>query len=117
MKFLDEDEELNPILSVVNLVDVFLVLIAALLISIASNPLNPFDSENVTVVKNAGKPDMEIIIKEGKKITQYKSSGEIGNGKGARAGVAYKMKDGSIVYVPDDPDKNENKKGEKKSAK
>jgi len=116
MKFLDEDEELNPILSVVNLVDVFLVLIAALLISIASNPLNPFDSENVTVVKNAGKPDMEIIIKEGKKITQYKSSGEIGNGKGARAGVAYKMKDGSIVYVPDGSDKNTDTKGEKKSA-
>lgn len=116
MKFLDEDEELNPILSVVNLVDVFLVIIAALLISIASNPLNPFDSENVTVVKNAGKPNMEIIIKEGKKITQYKSSGEIGSGKGARAGVAYKMKDGSIVYVPDDSAKKDDKEGDEKSA-
>ena len=101
MKFLDEDEELNPILSVVNLVDVFLVLIAALVISIAINPLNPFDSKNVTIVKNAGEPNMEITIKEGKKITQYKSSGQIGNGKGARAGVAYKMDDGSIIYIPD----------------
>lgn len=111
MKFLDEDEELNPILSVVNIVDVFLVLIAALLISIASNPLNPYDSENVTVVKNVGTPEMEMIIKEGKKITQYKSSGEIGQGKGARAGVAYKMDDGSIIYVPDES-ANENKGNE-----
>lgn len=105
MKFLDEDEELNPILSVVNLVDVFLVVIAALLISIASNPLNPFNNDTTTVIKNAGKPNMEITIKDGEKITQYKSSGEIGNGKGMRAGVAYQMKDGSIIYVPDDKDK------------
>ena len=102
MKFLDEDEELNPILSVVNLVDVFLVVIAALLISIASNPLNPFNSDTTTVIKNAGKPNMEIIIKNGEQITQYKSTGEIGNGKGMRAGVAYQMADGSIIYVPDE---------------
>lgn len=102
MKFLNEDEELNPIISAVNLVDVFLVIIAALLIAIAQNPLNTFSAENVTVIKNAGKPNMEVIVKEGKEITQYKSNGEIGSGEGTKAGVAYKMADGSMVYVPDD---------------
>lgn len=102
MRFLDEDEELNPILSTVNLVDVFLVLIAALLISMAQNPLNPLTADKVTVIKNEGQENMEIIVKDGEKITQYKSSGKIGSGKGARAGVAYRMEDGSIVYVPDD---------------
>ena len=102
MRFLDEDEELNPILSSVNLIDVFLVLIAALLIAIAQNPLNTFSAENVTVVKNAGKPNMEIIVKEGKEIKHYKSSGNIGSGQGARAGIAYKMADGSMIYVPED---------------
>ncbi len=101
MKFLDEDEELNPILSAVNLVDVFLVVIAALLISIAQNPLSPFTAENVTVIKNEGKENMEIIVKEGETITQYKSNGDIGSGEGARAGVAYRMPDGSLIYVPD----------------
>jgi len=101
MKFLNEDEELNPIISAVNLVDVFLVIIAALLIAIAQNPLNTFSSENVTVIKNAGKPNMEVIVKEGKEIKQYKSNGEIGSGEGVKAGVAYKMADGSMVYVPD----------------
>ncbi|AMX02390.1 DUF2149 domain-containing protein [Microbulbifer thermotolerans] len=106
MRFLEEDEELNPILSAVNLIDVFLVIIAALLIAIAQNPLNIFSSEKVTVIKNAGEPEMEVIVKDGKEIKQYKSTGEIGSGEGTRAGVAYQMADGSLVYVPEN-----NKKG------
>lgn len=102
MRFLDEDEELNPILSAVNLVDVFLVIIAALLIALAQNPLSTFSSDDVTVIKNAGKPNMEIIVKKGKEIKQYKSTGEVGSGEGLRAGVAYTMADGSFVYVPED---------------
>ncbi|GAA5314948.1 MAG: DUF2149 domain-containing protein [Candidatus Pelagadaptatus aseana] len=101
MKLLDEDEGINPALSVVNLVDVFLVLVAALLIAIAQNPMNPFLEENVTIIKNAGEPNMEMIVKQGKTIETYKSSGEVGSGDGVKAGVAYKMADGSIVYVPE----------------
>lgn len=101
MRLLDEDEASNPIISVINLVDVFLVLIAALLISIAQNPMNPFTDETVTVIKNAGQPNMELVIKDGEKVETFKSSGEIGSGDGVRAGIAYKMPDGSIVYVPE----------------
>ncbi len=100
MRFLDDDDDLNPIITAVNLVDVFLVVIAALIISIAQNPFNPFSSENVTVIKNEGQPNMEIIVKEGNEIKQFKSQGEMGSGNGAKAGTAYKMKDGSMVYVP-----------------
>ena len=106
MRLLDEDEAINPALSVVNLVDVFLVLVAALLIAIAQNPMNPFLEENVTVIKNAGEPNMEITIKDGETIETYQSQGEIGSGEGVKAGIAYKMADGSIVYVPDDAEKN-----------
>lgn len=102
MRLLDEDESINPALSVVNLVDVFLVLIAALLIAIAQNPMNPFFEESVTVIKNAGQPNMQMIIKNGETIETYESSGEIGSGDGIKAGVAYRMADGSIVYVPED---------------
>ncbi len=101
MKLLDEDESANPALSVINLVDVFLVLVAALLIAIAQNPMNPFLDEDVTIIKNAGRPDMEMIIKNGKKIENYKSSGKIGSGEGVKAGTAYKLADGSIVYIPE----------------
>lgn len=98
---MDEDEELNPMLSVANIVDVFLVVIAALLIAIAQNPMNPFGADNVTVIKNAGQPDMEIIIKKGEVIEHFKKSGEIGQGEGFRVGVAYRMEDGTMIYVPE----------------
>ncbi len=101
MKLLHDDESLNPILSAVNLIDVFLVIIAALLITIAQNPLNPFSSNDVTVIKNPGKKNMEVIIKKGKKIEKYKSEGKIGKGEGTKAGVAYKLKNGSMVYIPE----------------
>lgn len=101
MKLLSEDDDLNPASSLINLVDVFLVLIAALLISIAQNPLNPFTAENVTVIKNAGQENMEMIVKKGESIEKYESSGEIGGGQGTKAGVAYKMADGTMVYVPE----------------
>jgi hypothetical protein len=78
---------------------VFLVLIAALLIAIAQNPLSPFLSEDVTVIKNAGKENMEIIVKKGNKIESFKSQGKTGSGTGKKAGTAYEMDDGSIIYV------------------
>lgn len=101
LRILDEDEELDPILSVVNLVDVFLVLVGALMMVIAVNPLNPFVAEKAVVVKNPGEPDMQIIVKDGRKIETYKATDKIGSGEGARAGVAYRLKDGSFVYVPE----------------
>ena len=103
MKLLHEPETEDPILSVVNLIDVFLVIIASLLIVVAQNPLlNPFSKHDVTVIIDAGKPGMEVMIKNGRKIERYKSSGRIGQGEGAKAGTAYRMKDGSIVYVPEE---------------
>ncbi len=102
MKFLAETESDDPILSVVNLIDIFLVIIAALLIGMASNPiLQAMTQPNVTVITNAGQSNMEMIIKKGEQIEHFKSSGETGQGDGTKAGVAYKMKDGSVIYVPE----------------
>lgn len=103
LKLLHEPESDDPILSVVNLIDLFLVIIAALLITVAQNPLlNPFANRDVTVVIDAGKPTMEVVVKEGEKLERYKASGEMGSGDGVRAGVAYRLKDGSMIYVPED---------------
>lgn len=102
LKLLHEPETEDPILSVVNLIDIFLVIIAALLITIARNPLmNPFSKQDVTVITDAGKPSMEVVVKQGEKVERYKASGQIGSGDGEKAGVAYRMKDGSIIYVPE----------------
>lgn len=97
----DEGDGDDPILSLVNLIDVFLVVIAALMLAIANNPLNPFTTDSLTLIRNPGKPDMEIVTKDGAKIERYKGEGLVGSGRGVRAGVAYRMGDGSLVYVPD----------------
>jgi hypothetical protein len=98
---LDDDDGDDPILSVVNIVDVFLVIIAVLLIAVIENPLSPFTAENMVVIKNPGTPTMEMVVKEGKELKHYKSTGQIGEGQGQKAGVAYRLKDGTMVYVPE----------------
>lgn len=105
MKLLHEPESDDPILSVVNLIDIFLVIIAALLITVAQNPLlDAFSERDVTVITDPGKPTMEMLVKRGEKIERYKASGQIGQGEGEKAGVAYRMRDGSMVYVPEASD-------------
>jgi len=96
-----EDDDTDPMLSVVNLIDLFLVIIGLLMIVIAQNPLGPLSREDVTVVENPGKEDMRITVKKGKELTRYESSGEVGEGMGARAGVTYRLDDGRMIYVPE----------------
>lgn len=101
MRFLDDDEADDPILSVVNLIDLFLVITGILMIVIVKNPLNPFSSPNVTVIENPGQADMRITVKKGEELTKYESTGEIGEGGGIKAGVTYRLPDGRMVYVPE----------------
>lgn len=101
MRFLQESDGDDPLLSVVNLIDVFLIVVALLMIIIVQNPLNPFSNKNVVMVENPGKEDMRILIKDGKELTRYESSGEIGEGRGIRAGITYRLPDGRFIYVPE----------------
>ncbi|MFV3075462.1 DUF2149 domain-containing protein [Niveispirillum fermenti] len=101
MRFLEGDEADDPLLSVVNLIDLFLVVIAVLMIMIVRNPLNPFSQDKVTVVENPGTPEMRITIKDGQELTRYDSTGQIGEGKGVKAGITYRLPDGRMIYVPE----------------
>lgn len=101
MRFLDHDDADDPILSVVNLIDLFLVVIGIMMIVIVTNPLNPISSERVTVVENPGEPDMRITIKNGQELTRYEASGKVGEGEGVRAGITYRLDDGRMIYVPE----------------
>ena len=83
------------------MIDVFLVIIAVLLIAVMESPLNPVALQDVVVIKNPGQPRMEMQVKDGQQVRQGKSSGEVGEGQGAKAGTAYRMKDGSLAYAPE----------------
>jgi len=100
-KLTEDMEADDPILSLVNLIDVFLVIIAALLLAVANTPLNAFSQDKVTIIRNPGQENMEIVIKDGGKIERYQSQGGNGEGRGVKAGSAYRMQDGSLVYVPE----------------
>jgi len=95
---LDDDD---PLLSVVNLVDVFLVIIAALFVTIANQPVNPLGDEDVTVISKPGQPDMSIVTRVAGRIERYEAKGEGGAGRGVRAGTAWRMPDGAMVWVPE----------------
>lgn len=101
MRFLTEDDSDDPLLSVVNLIDLFLVVIAILLVIVMTNPLNPFSAKKVVVVENPGEANMTMIVKDGQELTKYTTSGEIGEGRGVRAGITYRLPDGRMIYVPE----------------
>src|SRR3989344_2544751 len=60
LNVLAEDDD-DPMLSAVNLVDVFLVLVVALLTAVAVQSQTSAN-ESVTIIRNAGQPDMEVEI-------------------------------------------------------
>lgn len=100
MRFLDEEDD-DPITAVVNLIDLFVVIIAVRLVVLVQNPLNPFNARDLMVIENPGKADMRITVKEGDELTRYESQGRIGEGQGVKAGSAYRLPDGRMIYVPE----------------
>jgi len=100
LAILEEDDD-DPMLSAVNLVDVFLVLVVALLVALSIRQQGQPDGESVTIIRNAGQPDMEITVRERGQEVRFKGTGEQGAAQGQRAGVAYRLPDGQIVYVPE----------------
>ena len=101
-----KDEDSDPLSVVVNLFDVAMVFAVALMVSMVMN-LNMsdfFSDKDFTIVKNPGKDNMEIITKEGKKISKYTSSEQKNNDtqkKGKKVGIAYELENGEIIYVPE----------------
>ena len=103
-KSFSDSEEIDPMGSLVNLFDVAMVFAVALMVAfvIQSRMTEFLTAEDATFVKNAGKENMEIIVKKNNKITRYKSEKNTGSGKGRRVGIAYQLENGEVIYVPED---------------
>ena len=100
--FRDEDE-VDPRSSLMNLFDAAMVFAVALMVAFAiqSRMTEFLTAEDATFVKNAGRPDMEIIVKKDNKVTRYNSEQTKGSGRGQRVGIAYRLESGEVIYVPD----------------
>jgi len=98
-----EGLDTDPLSGMANLFDVAMVFAVALMVAMVVNfrMTDMLTEDEVTIVKNPGRQDMEIVVKKGREITQYKGSENAGQGKGKRIGVAYELEDGRIIYVPE----------------
>jgi hypothetical protein len=100
----DDPIEEDPLSGVANLFDISVVFIVGLMITLFSvyriGDLVDAKSE-LTMVKTNAQGQREIIVKKGTKITAYKVTGQTAAGDGERLGVAYRLADGQIIYVPE----------------
>jgi hypothetical protein len=93
----------DPLSGVANLFDVGLVFVVALLIMLFSayHLQDLFDqNSDMTIMKKTADDQLEIITKKGVKIEAVKISKSKTKGRGERLGTAYRLKDGTMVYVP-----------------
>jgi hypothetical protein len=96
----DED----PLAGIANLFDVSVAFIVALLIALfalfsAGTLLDP--ETDVTLVKQNSNGELEIITKQGTQVKVQKVSDRTLSGQGVRLGVAYRLANGQVVYVPE----------------
>lgn len=94
----------DPLSAVANLLDLFLVFIVALLVSLFSayhleDLLSP--DSRMTVMTQSAEGEITIVTKQAKKIEAVKITKSQAEGQGVRLGVAYRLEDGSMVYLPD----------------
>lgn len=100
-----EQVEEDPLSSVANLFDVSVVFIVGLMISLFSvyrmgGLINP--ETEVTMVVTNPDGDQEIITRRGTEIEAYRvTTEEVSGGQGERLGIAYRLPDGQIIYVPE----------------
>lgn len=94
----------EPLHGVANLFDVALVFIVALLLSLMATYqiLDFFNPESEITIMKKVEDQWQIITKKGeevkvKKITDRKVGGE----EGIKLGIAYQLKDGRTIYVPE----------------
>lgn len=103
--FLNNKDENDPLSVVVNLFDVAMVFAVALMVAMVMNMnmTEVFTNENFTIVKNPNSDNMEIITKEGGKISKYVPSKNENSTqkKGKRVGIAYELENGEIIYIPE----------------
>ena len=99
--FSDDD----PLNGVANLFDIGLVFIVGLLMTLFSayHLQDLFNQKSeMTIMKQSKSGELEIITKKGTQVKTMKVSKTKATGKGERLGIAYRLEDGSTVYVPEE---------------
>lgn len=107
-RLIEKIEDEDPLGFVSNLFDVALIIALAFLVMLVTaynlqELLTP--NNKVTIIKNPGEENMQIIVKDGEVIKVMNMTSELHGGQGERMGTVYKLRDGTIIYVPENPTK------------
>jgi len=96
------DRHGDPMESMGNLFDVAVLIgVGFMIVAFTGFGLREFiSSENVTVVKNPGAKDMELIQKQGSDIKRFKATDQSAQGIGTAIGTVYRLENGEVVWVP-----------------
>lgn len=97
----------NPLTILANLFETCLVFALGFMVSLISamNLLDLFSPDAKVTITSERKDGMQIIVKDGEKTTIRRMTKNLGSGDGQRLGVAYRLEDGSVIYVPEDESK------------
>jgi len=94
----------DPLEGLANLFDIGIVFITGLVLALfsAHGIHEIFDPKSeITITKKTADGGMEIITKEGNKLSAIKVTKTKASGKGTRLGIAYQLENGTMVYVPE----------------
>lgn len=95
----------SPMTSVANVFDVAMVFAVALLVALVMsfNIAELLTDSDITIVKNPGAENMQIIqkINDTIEIFEINAEDQIGGGIGDVLGTAYRLEDGRVIYVPE----------------
>jgi hypothetical protein len=94
----------DPLSGVANLFDISLAFIVAMVVALFSTlgvPSMMDPDANWTMTRTAADGRMEIVRKDGRRIKVERVSDKKLSGDGDRLGVAYRLPNGSVVYVPE----------------
>ena len=100
----EPDVDDDPLSGVANLFDVSLAFIVALLIALFSTfgLQHMFDAEGQwTMTSTDAEGRVRIVSKEGRQIKVQEVTDRELSGDGDRLGVAYRLPDGRVIYVPE----------------
>jgi len=102
LRGLDAEDE-DPLSGVANLFDVAMVFALGLIVMLLLYMSIPelLTQADVTIVKNPGQPNMEVIVKQGKEVKKLPLQNETVQAEVvAVVGKICKTKDGRLIYVP-----------------
>ncbi|MDZ4169642.1 MAG: DUF2149 domain-containing protein [Coriobacteriia bacterium] len=97
------DDAGDPMESTGNLFDVAILIgVGFMIFALSSFGLQDLLSdEDITIVKNPGTAEMEIIIKDDGEVKTLKRTEQQAQGEGQAVGTVYRLEDGRMVWIPE----------------